>query len=95
MANLAHGEGVSAVAPVTTVTCTGDHRDAQVLEGVLGALDSCEFVFARSMALADGFGCRGTCSLYFFSQFSIWSWSFELMKSETCIVTLVSTLSLC
>ena len=45
--------GTSAMAPATTV-CTSD---AEVLEGVLGALDLHEVVFARSMALADALGC--------------------------------------
>ncbi|KAF8496216.1 hypothetical protein F5888DRAFT_1706478 [Russula emetica] len=45
--------GTSASAPATTVACT---NDAEVLEGVLGALDSHEFVFARLMTLADALG---------------------------------------
>ncbi|KAH9988749.1 hypothetical protein BJV77DRAFT_1145224 [Russula vinacea] len=45
--------GTSAASPATTVPCT---TDAEVLEGVLGALDSHEFVFARLMALADALG---------------------------------------
>ena len=46
--------GTSAASPATTVPCT---TDAEVLEGVLGALDSHEFIFARLMALADALGC--------------------------------------
>jgi len=45
--------GTSASAPATTVACS---TDAEVLEGVLGALDSHEFVFARLMGLADALG---------------------------------------
>ncbi|KAF8462662.1 hypothetical protein DFH94DRAFT_831793 [Russula ochroleuca] len=45
--------GTSADAPATTVPCT---NDAEILEGVLGALDSHEFVFARLMGLADALG---------------------------------------
>lgn len=58
--------GASASAPATTVACT---NDAEVLEGVLGALDSHEFVFARLMALADALGCTWACA--FFSFLSI------------------------
>ena len=46
--------GTSATAPATTVACA---NDAEVLEGLLGALDSHEFVFGRLMALADALGC--------------------------------------
>ena len=49
--------GTSASAPATTVPCT---TDAEVLEGILGALDTHEFVFARLMGLADALGC--TCA---------------------------------
>ncbi|KAI0266318.1 hypothetical protein BGY98DRAFT_1191446 [Russula aff. rugulosa BPL654] len=45
--------GTSASAPATTVPCT---NDAEVIEGVVGALDSHEFVFARLMTLADALG---------------------------------------
>ncbi|KAH9958157.1 hypothetical protein BC827DRAFT_1362457 [Russula dissimulans] len=45
--------GMSASAPATTVACT---TDAEVLEGVLGVLDSHQFVFARLMGLADALG---------------------------------------
>ena len=40
--------------PATTVACT-DITEA--LDGVLGALDACEFVLARLMGLADALGC--------------------------------------
>ncbi len=46
--------GMSASAPATTVACT---NDAEVLDGVLGALDTHEFVFGRLMGLADALGC--------------------------------------
>ena len=46
--------GTSASAPATTVPCT---TDAEVLDGILGALDTHEFVFARLMGLADALGC--------------------------------------
>ena len=45
--------GTSAAIPITTVACT---NDAEVLEGVLGAMDTHEFVFARLMAFADALG---------------------------------------
>jgi RNA exonuclease 1 len=54
---------ISAAAPTTTVAC---RSDAKVVEGVLGALDSHEFVFARLMALADALGCTWDL-FYFFS----------------------------
>ena len=47
--------GTSAAAPATTVGCT---NDGEVLDGVLSALDSHEFVFARLMGLANALGCR-------------------------------------
>ena len=40
--------------PATIVACT-DVTEA--LDGVLGALDAREFVFARLMGLADALGC--------------------------------------
>ena len=46
--------GTSPSAPATTVPCT---TDAEVLDGILGALDTHEFVFARLMGLADALGC--------------------------------------
>ena len=46
--------GTSATAPATTVACA---NDAEVLDGLLGALDSHEFVFGRLMGLADALGC--------------------------------------
>ena len=46
--------GTSASAPATTVPCT---TDAEVLDGILGALNTHEFVFARLMGLADALGC--------------------------------------
>ncbi|KAI9508061.1 hypothetical protein F5148DRAFT_1284472 [Russula earlei] len=45
--------GTSAAAPATTVACA---NDAEVLDGVLDALDSHEFVFARLMGLAEALG---------------------------------------
>ena len=45
---------MSASAPATTVACT---NDAEVLDGVLGALDTHEFVFGRLVSLADALGC--------------------------------------
>ena len=45
--------GTSAATPTTTVACT---NDAEVLEGVLGAMDTHEFGFARLLALADALG---------------------------------------
>jgi RNA exonuclease 1 len=44
----------SASTSAKTVACT---NAAEVLDGVLGALDTHEFVFARSMGLADASGC--------------------------------------
>ena len=49
-----------------TVTCT---NDAEVVEGVLGALDSHEFVFVRLMALGDTLGCTWGFS----SPFLMWN----------------------
>lgn len=46
--------GTSATAPATTVACT---NDAEVLDGLLGVLDTHDFVFARLMGLADALGC--------------------------------------
>ena len=46
--------GTSATAPATTIACASD---AEVLDGLLGALDSHEFVFGRLMGLADALGC--------------------------------------
>ena len=46
--------GTSASAPATTVPCT---TDAEVVDGIIGALDTHEFVFARLMGLADALGC--------------------------------------
>jgi len=46
--------GTSATAPSTTVACA---NDAEVLDGLLGALDAHEFVFGRLMGLADTLGC--------------------------------------
>jgi hypothetical protein len=46
--------GTSVLAPVTTVPCT---NDTEVLDGVLGALDAHQFVFARLV----GSGCPGVC----------------------------------
>ena len=54
--------GTSASAPATTVPCT---NDAEVIEGVVGALDSHEFVFARLMTLADALGCMWACALFY------------------------------
>ncbi|KAH9061888.1 hypothetical protein EDB87DRAFT_383981 [Lactarius vividus] len=45
--------GASATAPATTVACA---NDAEVLDGLVGALDSHEFVFGRLMGLADALG---------------------------------------
>ncbi|KAH9055829.1 hypothetical protein EDB83DRAFT_2293073 [Lactarius deliciosus] len=45
--------GGSATAPATTVACA---NDAEVLDGLVGALDSHEFVFGRLMGLADALG---------------------------------------
>ncbi|KAN0141735.1 hypothetical protein V8E53_000197 [Lactarius tabidus] len=47
--------GTSATAPATTVACA---NDAEVLDGLVGALDSHEFIFGRLMGLADALGCR-------------------------------------
>ena len=44
----------SASAPATTVPCT---TDAEVLDGILGALNTHEFVFARLTGLANALGC--------------------------------------
>ena len=46
--------GTSAPVPGTTVACT-DVTEA--LGGVLGAMDTCEFVLARLMGSADALGC--------------------------------------
>jgi RNA exonuclease 1 len=46
--------GTSATAPVTTVSCA---NDTEVLDGLIGALDSHEFIFGRLMGLADALGC--------------------------------------
>lgn len=46
--------GASATAPATTVACA---NDAEVLDGLVGALDSHEFIFGRLMGLADALGC--------------------------------------
>jgi RNA exonuclease 1 len=59
MAIVDHGNpgawhGTSVTAPATTVGCA---NDADVLQGLLGALDSHEFVFGRLMGLADALGC--------------------------------------
>ena len=40
--------------PVTTIVCA---NDAEVLDGLLGALDPHEFIFGRPMELADALGC--------------------------------------
>ena len=53
-------------AEATTVSCTSD---AEVIEGVVGALDPHEFVFARLMTLADTLGCAWACA--FFSLLSV------------------------
>ncbi|KAN0141760.1 hypothetical protein V8E53_000222 [Lactarius tabidus] len=45
--------GASATAPATTVACA---NDAEVLDGLVGALDSHEFIFGRLMGLADALG---------------------------------------
>ncbi|KAN0141708.1 hypothetical protein V8E53_000170 [Lactarius tabidus] len=45
--------GTSATAPATTVACA---NDAEVLDGLVGALDSHEFIFGRLMGLADALG---------------------------------------
>ncbi|KAH9037515.1 hypothetical protein EDB85DRAFT_2072974 [Lactarius pseudohatsudake] len=45
--------GGSATAPATTVACA---NDAEVLDGLVGALDSHEFIFGRLMGLADALG---------------------------------------
>jgi RNA exonuclease 1 len=47
--------------PATTVSCTSD---AEMIEGVVGALDPHEFVFARLMTLADALGCTWACALF-------------------------------
>jgi RNA exonuclease 1 len=57
--------GTSPTAPATTIACTSD---AEVVEGVVGALDSHEFVFARLMGFADALGCT-----WGFSLLSPWS----------------------
>ena len=44
----------SATAPATTVACASD---AEVHDGIIGALDSHEFIFGRLMGLADALGC--------------------------------------
>ena len=59
--------GTSPSAPATTVPCA---TDAEVVEGVLGALDSHEFVFARLMTLADALGCTWPC-VFFSSTFDL------------------------
>ena len=46
--------GTSATAPATTVACTSD---AEVLDGLMGALDSHEFIFWRLTGLADALEC--------------------------------------
>ncbi len=46
--------GTSASVPATTVVCT---NNAEVPDGVLGALDTHEFVYARLMGLGDALGC--------------------------------------
>ena len=46
-------QGTSAATPTMTVACTSD---AEVLEGVLGAINTHEFGFARLLALADALG---------------------------------------
>ena len=51
---LAPGTARRATAPATTITCA---NDAEVLDRLLGALDSREFVFRRLMGLADTLGC--------------------------------------
>ncbi|KAN0141724.1 hypothetical protein V8E53_000186 [Lactarius tabidus] len=43
----------SATAPATTVACA---NDAEVLDGLVGALDSHELIFGRLMGLADALG---------------------------------------
>ena len=45
---------MSASTSATTVACT---NAAEVLDGVLGALDTHKFAFARLMGLADASGC--------------------------------------
>ncbi|KAN0141726.1 hypothetical protein V8E53_000188 [Lactarius tabidus] len=45
--------GASVTAPATTVACA---NDAEVLDGLVGALDSHEFIFGRLMGLADALG---------------------------------------
>jgi hypothetical protein len=47
-------------------SCTSD---AEMIEGVVGALDPHEFVFARLMTLADALGCTWACA--FFSLLSV------------------------
>ena len=59
MAIVDHGNpgawhGTSASAPAMTAPCM---NDAEALDGMLGALDAHEFVFARLMVLADALGC--------------------------------------
>jgi hypothetical protein len=52
--------GTSETAPVTTVACASD---AEVCDGLLGALDSHEFVFGRfTMGLGDALG--SVCPLH-------------------------------
>ena len=46
--------GTFAIVPATTVACA---NDAAVVDGLLGALDSHEFVFVRLMGLTDALGC--------------------------------------
>jgi len=46
--------GTSATAPATAIACA---NDAEVLDGLLGAPDSHEFIFGRVMGLADGPRC--------------------------------------
>ena len=53
----------------TTVPCSISDADSEVIEGVAGALDPHEFVFARLMTLADGLGCTWACA--FFSLLSV------------------------
>ncbi|KAN0141439.1 hypothetical protein V8E53_000684 [Lactarius tabidus] len=45
--------GASATAPAPTVACA---NDAEVLNGLVGALDSHEFILGRLMGLADALG---------------------------------------
>jgi len=52
--------GTSASVPATTVHCT---TDAEVLDGILGALDTHEFVFARLTGLANALGVLPRFSL--------------------------------